>query len=147
MKEARDREARNVIKLLNFLFNKGYLPSQDKDSEVEQKRIKRLTYQAALRQMCDIMLQIAASRLLVDQGTVLVEKPLDSELLEFISAAADRFFAHPVWTADLGSGDRAAKVDDALKKNQSVDEAFKAVGLTAAYCAGLEKLSTNWAGK
>lgn len=146
MKDARERERRNVIKILNLCYNKGFLVLPDRDVAAEQRRIKRLVYQASLRQMCEIMLQIIASQLMVDKNLVLVEKALDDTLTDKLSAAAEKFFSHPVWTSELSKGSKAQLFQDALSKNQTVDEAFKAVGLTAAYCAGLEKLANNWAG-
>lgn len=146
MKEARDREARNVIRILNLCYQKGFVPSPDKDQGLENARIKRLTYQASLRQLCDIMLQITSSHLMVGRSEVLIEKTVDLPLQEKLASAAERFFSHPVWIADLSLGSKAKLVDDALKKNQNIEEAFKAVVLTAAYCADYDKLPANWAG-
>lgn len=146
MKEAREREARNILKILNLAFDKGFTPLPDKDTETEIARIKRLSYQASLRILCDILMRIVATNFYADAKTVLLEKEIGPELTTKLSSAADRFFAHPVWVADLSNGTRAQAVDDALKKNQNIEEAFRSVGLTAAYCADLEQLPTNWAG-
>lgn len=146
MKDARERERRNVLKILNLCYTKGFLVLPDRDAAAEQRRIKKLVYQASLKQMCEIMLQIVASQLMVDKNLVLVEKALDETLTEKLSGAVEKFFAHPVWTSDLTTGAKAQAFQDALSKNQNIEEAFKAVSLTAAYCAGLEKLPSNWAG-
>ena len=145
MKEAREREARNVLKILNLCYDKGYTPNPEKDIAAETARIKRLTYQASLRQLCEIMLQICASHFMARE-TVLIEREITPDLLDKLGAAAERFFAHPVWEADLTKGTKAKLVDDALKKNQNIEEAFSAVMLTAGYCGGLDKLPSNWAG-
>lgn len=146
MKNARERERRNVVKLLNLLYDKGFLPMPDRDSAQEQKRIKKLIYQASLKHMCSTMLQIISGRLMMDKGIVLYEKSLDDELTKVLSSAAERYFAHPVWNTDLSKGSKAQLVQEAFSKNQDVEEAFRGIGLTAGYCAGLEELPTNWQG-
>lgn len=145
MKEAREREARNVLKILNLCYDKGFTLNPERSVDAEQARIKRLTYQASLRQLFEIMLQICSSHF-VAKDTVLLEREITAELSEKLAAAAERFFAHPVWSADLTKGAKAKLVDDALKKNQNIEDAFAAVTLTAGYCGGLDKIPSNWAG-
>ncbi|WP_170335524.1 hypothetical protein [Ruegeria arenilitoris] len=146
MKDAREREARNVTKILNLAFDKGFVPDPDRDADLESARIRRLTYQGSLRIMCEILHKITANHFYSKEDTVLLEKLIDGELSSKLSEAAERFFGHPVWIADLSSGTKSQAVDDALKKNQNIEDAFKGVGLTAAYCADFEQLPTNWAG-
>jgi hypothetical protein len=92
------------------------------------------------------MLQVVSSKVMPqkDENTF-IERDIGPEQWEQISAAADKFFSHPVWEADLSKGSNARAVDDALKKNQNVEAAFKKIELTPGYCVGIHKLPTNWA--
>jgi hypothetical protein len=146
MKTARERESRNVVRLLNMIFDRGFTPRVDEDIEREELRLSRLKYQGSLQYMCRTFKQLA-SRLVIPQhdDETFYDREFSEEVWETISTYMDAFFKHPVWVADFASSQKLRSVNDALQKNQGIDAAFKAVTLHAAYCAGLMKIESDWA--
>ena len=147
MKAARTREATNVIRLLNMIFERGFVVQPDKEPSTEGKRIERLAYQASLSYMSMIFTQLMASMIYpTNSEQTFLEKDIKDEVWDRMASYIERFFAHPVWTGDLTKGDKAKAVQDALSKNQNYEAAFREVGLTGGYCAGQDNLPKNWSG-
>lgn len=147
MKLAREREATNVIRLLNMIFERGFVVQPDKEPTVETKRIERLAYQASLSYMSAIFVQLMSSMVYpTNSELTFLEKDIKDEVWEKMATYIERFFAHPVWTGDLSSGEKAKAVQEALSKNQNYEAAFREVGLTGGYCAGQDPLPKSWSG-
>ncbi|MDF1754846.1 MAG: HNH endonuclease signature motif containing protein [Verrucomicrobiales bacterium] len=145
MKLARERESRNVIKLLNLIYDRGFAIQDDKDQEREIERISRLRYQASLLYMCKVFRQLASNLVmpLHDENTFF-EREINAKNWKKMAGYIDLFFSHPIWICDLSGGKKTREVEDALSKNQNVENAFRDILLTPGYCGGLDKLPTNW---
>ncbi|QLC20760.1 hypothetical protein HFP51_00310 [Parasphingopyxis sp. CP4] len=147
MKQARERETKNVVKLLNKIYERGFVEQPDADPEQERHRIGRLGYQASLAYMTAIIRQLMSAQMFPSHDDLtFVEEDVPQKTWDIISGNIDRFFDHPVWTADLTRGIHAKAVQEAFSKNQNVETAFRNVGLTGGYCARNDRLPTNWAG-
>lgn len=147
MKQARERETANVIRLLNTIYDRGFVVQPDAEPETEKKRVGRLKYQASLSYMSTIFRQLVSSQIYPTKDEyTFFEKDIKEDVWERVAGYIEAFFGHPVWTADLDSGSKAKAVQEALSKNQNYEAAFREVGLTGGYCAGQDKLPTNWAG-
>ncbi len=147
MKQARERETANVIRLLNTIYDRGFVVQPDAEPETEKKRIGRLKYQASLSYMSTIFRQLVSSQIYPTKDEyTFFEKDIQDETWVRVGTYIERFFGHPVWTADLDSGRKAKAVQEALSKNQNYEAAFREAGLTGGYCAGQDKLPANWAG-
>lgn len=147
MKQAREREAANVIRLLNKIYDRGFVPQLDAEPGTETKRIERLAYQASLAYMSTIFRQLMSSLIYpTSEDVTFLEKDIKEDVWDRMAEFIDRFFSHPVWTGDLNSGPKARAVQDALSKNQNYETAFREVGLTGGYCAGQDPLPKHWAG-
>lgn len=147
MKQARERETSNVIRLLNTIYDRGFTVQADAEPETENKRIDRLKYQASLAYMSVIFRQLVSSQVFPTRDEyTFFEKDIPEEVWDRVAGFIEQFFGHPIWTADLEKGSKTKAVQEALSKNQNYEAAFREVGLTGGYCAGQDKLPTNWAG-
>lgn len=147
MKQARERESSNVIRLLNKIYERGFVEQPDAEPGTEKKRIERLTYQASLAYMSSIFSQLMASMIYpTSSDYTFLEKDIREDIWDRMSTYIEKFFAHPVWTGDLNAGPKGKAVQEALSKNQNYESAFREVGLTGGYCAGQDPLPKSWAG-
>jgi hypothetical protein len=138
MQAARIKERENIITILNLLFDKVYGSLDVNSSEQEKERAKRMSYQSALRYIAHLIKKIVNIRLVpTDEEYAFVEKTPTQEQIEQISKAIERLISHSVWTAAYDSSDKMKAVQDALTKNQNIEVAMNAVGLTPGYCLGL----------
>lgn len=147
MKQAREREAANVVRLLNKIYDRGFVAQSAAEPGTEQRRLERLAYQASLSYMSSIFRQLMSSLIYpTNDELTFLEKDIKEDVWERMSEFIDKFFAHPVWTGDLNAGAKSRAVQDALSKNQNYESAFREVGLTGGYCAGQDPLPKSWAG-
>ena len=147
MKIARERESRNVIRLLNLVYDRGFVAQADKDPVREESRIQKLRYQGSLSYMSKVFKQLG-SRLVMplNDDTTFFEREFSDENWASMAEYVDNFFSHPVWITDLSKSGRKGKaVEEALSKNQNIEEAFRNVSLTPGYCGGLDKVPSTWA--
>jgi hypothetical protein len=138
----RNREATNIVRLLNIFTNKLFEPEPGALtlSERQKMRAKRMLYQSSLQYVSALLKQVASNVLTVEVERVFLEREPTEEQWKRIAAAVDLILEHPVWTADYGFSKKMKEIELALTKNQNVDRSFKAVDLKTGYALGVDKL-------
>ncbi len=138
----RNREATNIVRLLNIFTNKLFEPDTGAValSERQKQRAKRMLYQSSLQYVSALLKQVASNVLTVEVERVFLEREPTEEQWKRMATAVDLILNHPVWTADYGLSKKMKEIELALTKNQNVDRSFKAVDLKTGYALGVDKL-------
>lgn len=139
----RTRERNNVVRVLNTLDELVFTEA-DADTESSRERRKRMAYQSALAYTSTLVRRTFAFVLATDEGRELLDKEPEEQDWGRIADAIRRISEHPIWTADPDLSVKVRAVLDALAKNQEAAERFRAVGLTAGYAVGVDKLPNDW---
>lgn len=137
MQAARIRERQNIVTFLNVLYEKVYQDLDANSSENERERAKRMSYQSTLKYVASLIKKIVDNRMPpTSKALVFVERTPTVEQVRYITDGIERLVSHPVWTAGPSTEGMPAVID-AMVKNQGVELAMEARGLTPAYCLGL----------
>ena len=129
----RDREAANIIRMLNHLTDQAFeLPADA--TEVEIERAKRMSYQQSLA-YCATLLKDLWQNVAMKGGSAkfALSDELSEEQWQRIAESIDRLVSHPAWTADFNSTNRMKALKVSLEKNQQAQKAFEALGLDLPY--------------
>lgn len=138
MQVARLRERQNIVRCLNALYEKVYDDLNENSSFGEKEKARRMSYQSSLKYVASLLKKIVINRMPpTEDALVFIEKSPTDEQWNLISDGIERVINHPVWTDDLNGSKIMKDVSDALQKNQGVDLAMQAAGLTPGYCLRL----------
>lgn len=147
MKVCRQRETRQLIKLMNILYEEGFTALDSEDPSRTQMRMTRLRYQPALKYIAKLMQAMAAHHAVaMDREMVFLKHEISDDGWDRLRVWARTFFRHPIWTADWNYSSKTKAVFDALNTNTGADNAFQRVGLDASYCMGLNTQPPSLAG-
>lgn len=142
----RNREAENIVKVLNYFSSKVFEPNGEGVvlNEPQKEMRRRFAYQAALKFLGEMLPKVVGNICLKEPDTVFLDTKFTDEQWDRITAAIDRLVNHPVWTKDFKIGAKAKAVEESLLKNQGLKESLTAVGLTFGYIVGGEELAGDW---
>jgi len=143
----RANERVNTINIVNRFEQICITPGEETGASIQDKdRAKRMLYQASLEYCMNCLKSVAAHYCKVEKHEAMLEAPLTKPQIKSITHGIERMAGHPVWTADLETTgkQKLRAVDEALKKNQGADKAFKAVGLDVGYLLHNEQIAGDW---
>ncbi len=142
----RANERVNTIHVVNRFEQICIAPGEESGASIQDKdRAKRMLYQSALEYCMNCLKSVAGICCKVDSKDAMLKAPLTRVQLKSITQAIQRMADHPVWTANLETGSQKLRnVDEALKKNQGAEKAFRAVGLDVGYLLHNEALPSDW---
>lgn len=132
--EIRDKEATNIIKVLNALNDAAFEPSDGTDelTDVQTERARRMCYQASLAYITTLIRLMWNHVAFADP-----KQPMSADLTgdanSQLATGIRLLVDHPVWTAQWDRDGWMEAVKIALEKNQGADSAFEDVGLTLEY--------------
>ena len=143
--DLREREQKNILKLLNFFVTEALEPKATKRNSIEILRVERMTYQASLSYISDLLKRTVRQVCSIDsEEQALMEKEISDPEWSRISSSIKRLVDHPLWTCDLKASKKLKQFEDALLKNQNFTDSFKNLGLTVGYLVNADSLSENW---
>jgi HNH endonuclease len=138
LREARQRERVNLTRALNLFFDNAFAPTKEGASQLQKDAAKRMTYQASLEYIAELLRKIILIRVVpTTEELAFVEKPISEKQWTQIGKDIKRLCTHPIWTAKLDASPKTRAVKDALEKNTGARQAFAAMGLTPGYCVGI----------
>lgn len=136
----RDREAANILRVLNHFVEKAFEPQGDgQASEVEKTRARRIAYQQSLAYCAGLLKDLWGHYALKGSaGKFVMSDDLTDEQWQQITAGVDRLIAHPAWVEPFEAEDmKELKV--ALEKNQQAQAAFQKLALDFPYLISGDK--------
>jgi len=143
--DLRDREQKNIIRLLNLFVNEAWEPKGGKRSELEELRLGRMKYQASLQYISEVLKKTVRHICAIDSDErALMDKEISEPNWIKISNAIKNLIDHPIWSCDFELSKKVKFLGDAISGNQNIDEAFKGIGLTVGYLVDADPLSATW---
>jgi HNH endonuclease len=151
LSEIRDREAANIIRILNHFTDAAFEPAADAYmTDVEKERARRIGYQQSLAYCSNLIRDLWGNIAMKSSAAKFaLADELTEEQWQRLLAGVDRLVAHPAWTADFEVDDmQVLKI--ALEKNQQAQKAFEALALDLPYLLTGDKYPSfkkRWAAK
>ena len=132
--ELRDREAANIIRLLNYFTDAAFEPQgEGQMSDVEQLRAKRISYQTSLGYIATLIRDLWGNVAMKGNNSKFaLADELTEEQWKRITDGIDRLVTHAAWTADPDSDEMRA-LQISWEKNQNAQKAFEGVALDLPY--------------
>ncbi|HEY0412225.1 MAG TPA: HNH endonuclease signature motif containing protein [Allosphingosinicella sp.] len=143
MRQLREREQRNVVRLLNLFTAAAFEVGQNPSPQAEI-RAERLNKQASLQYVTNLLKKFVAHVLSEDAiDRVFLEREPDQEQWEKIEAGIQRLIEHPIWTIDLDHSAKTRSVNLAMSMNQNIDDAFRQVFLRLGFVTGVDHVKAT----
>jgi len=148
--EKRERERRNVARMLDYLTDICFSADSFKEDHIEPRdriRQERMSNQGSLSQI-GYLLHLIFSRLSPYGET---EQPLlnhepTSDQWSDIEKCIARLAVHPLWTHPLDTTVNMVALENSMQRNQNVRAAFMSVQLNYDYLTGEGAPAANWQG-
>jgi hypothetical protein len=134
LSEMRDREAGNIVRLLNHLTDAAFEPQGDGPiTDVEKERARRMSYQSSLAYAATLLRDLWGNVAMKgNTARFALADELSDDQWKRITEGIDRLVGHPAWTAEFESEEMLA-LKGSLDKNQNAQKAFEGVALDLPY--------------
>jgi hypothetical protein len=142
----REREKDLIRTIVNEWVRLAWMPQGKLPEDKETTAIERRRYQSSIEYVARLVRKAAAHTLKIDEADSLGSKKAGDDDVSEIERIVERVVSHGVWTHPYTTKKMKA-VQDALSKNQNVDQAFRNVGLDLGYALTGGGLDKNWAGQ
>jgi hypothetical protein len=138
MRQLRERENKNIVRLLNIFTTAAFEIGTNPSSQAET-RAERLKFQASLQYATMLMKKLVAHVMAEESpDRVFTEREPDTAQWEAIEKGVQRLVEHPIWSMDLSHSAKTLAVKQAMSMNQNVEDAFRNVDLRLGHLTGLE---------
>ncbi len=130
----RDREAANILRLLNYFTDAALEPQGDGQmTDVEKERARRLGYQSSLAYCANLLRDLWGNVAMKgNNARFALADELSDEQWQRITDGVDRLVAHPAWTAPF-EREAMQTLKVSLEKNQNAQKAFEGVAFDLPY--------------
>ncbi len=141
-REKREREQENVVRVLNLVYRVLFSPPDEHPlTEWELERARRAMYQASMSLWAGRIRRCVATVCKADADETVFQNVISDDQWREIEECIVRLFDHWLWKRDFDDSEWMKRLENALQKNQDLEELAKEAGLNNGYIVGADEQS------